>query len=824
MVHLGRAAVEVRSATGGAPDGPPGSRPVHGRSAALIDDLVHAARSLRRSPGHVVFVVGTLAVGLGAATAVYSAVRHTLIHPLPYEGADRIVTLWRTVGSTGLISATREQGELWGGQQDLVEASIPLGGGQATLTGLGDPAVLNAPRVPADYFAFLGVQPHLGRAFVEEETLPGGPRSIILGHDVWMSRFGADPDVLGRTVQLDGEPWTVVGVAPPDAPLPTGFVGDPGAYRPLTPDDRVTTVIARLRPEATLEAYNERIDTLVARANADAAAPSPYGGRATQATQMMGSRLRSSLTTLGVAVGLLLLLACLNVSALLINRGDRRRHETAVRVALGVGRRRLARQHLLESLLLGGSAGILGVGVARLGLEAARFARPENLSALDRATLDTPVLAFALALSVGTALLFGLMPSLQAASATALDVLRSGIRGGRDTRRAARARWALVSAEVALSFALLVGSALLVRTMGAFQRIDIGFEAEGLVEAQVTLPRWKYPEAADREAVLDRLRSAVERLGGVRAVSLAGGIPPAMGVYFGTLEIEGREVPEDERQTPFFGAGIDPDYFDTLRQQVRAGRVFTDEDLRTEASIYVLGESTARTLFPDGDAVGARMRLGDDEWSTIVGVVADAPATGLDADRTAQRQLYTPRRPGSGPRLAVRTDGDSRAALGAIARALRAEVPDALVDVAEVPYRLGESVAAQRFTMRLLSLLAAVAAGLAALGLYGVVAQAVGRRTREIGIRMSLGARTDSILWMVMRAGATALVLGMVGGVALSLAGARIIESQLYGVEAADPLSLGAAAAVLGVASLLATWIPARRAARIDPLRAIASE
>jgi predicted permease len=812
--------------------GPPSPRDAGARRvdrpgySALADDLVHASRSLARSPASTAFVVLMLGGGLGAAITVYSAVRHTLLHPLPYDGADRLVRLWRTAGGGSLIPATAEQVEQWGGQRDLVERTLRMAGTTKTLTGRGEPEAIYAIHIPGDYFRTLGVEPTLGRSFAADEVGDDASRSLLLGYGVWQRSFGADAAVLGTTVTLDGEPWIVVGVGPRDAPPPTGFPEDAGFWLPLTPSIEASSAIAILRPGVPIEALRARIDTLVARAAASAA-PSPFGGTATSATRMAGMRLRSALTTLSAAVGLLLLITCLNVSILLVNRADRRRHETAVRMALGVGRVRLIRQLLIESLLLAGGAGVVGVTLAGAGLRAIRLLKPVDLVVLERVALDGPVLAFGLALTAATGLAFGLLPALQAGSHRALDAVGRGQRTGRGDGGSRNARWGLVVAEVALSFVLLVGSALLVRTMLSLQRVDPGFEPEAVLVAHVSLPTWSFPDSADRGAAWDRIAGSASALGVVESLTLASGIPPASGVYFGTLEVEGREVSAEESQQPFFGNAVGPEYFAVLGQRIVAGRGFTPEETRDGTPAYVLSESTARALWPDdvaGAAVGRRMRLGDGEWQTVVGVVADVVATGLTADRS-RRQLYAPlRRDVEAAHVVLRVAGDPRAVIPALVERLRAVAPDAPLELTDAKSMLGQSVSVQRFTSRLLALLAVLAAVLACAGLYGVVAHVVGRRTREVGIRMSLGARAGSIVWMMLSHGGIAVAVGVALGVLVSSASARIIESLLFEVDARDPISYLAAALVLGAAALLATWLPARRAARIDPVRAISRD
>lgn len=794
--------------------------------SALRDDVIHAFRSLSRSRGSTLFVVLILAGGLGTSMVVYSTIRHTLLRPLPYENADRFAVMWQTVGGGGgRMSATQEQAELWGGQEDLIEATFLFAMGNATLVGRGDPAALTTAHVSEGFFRRLGVPLSLGRSFVPAEMLEAGPRSVVLGNRLWVQRFGADPGVLGTSVAIDGEPWTVVGVGPQDAPLPTGFPGTVDLWMPLTPERPISSAVAVLRDGVTLDAFRARIDTLVARSNAEALDPSPFGGTATYASEMFGSRSRlgGALVPLSVAVGMLLLITCLNASALLVNRAERRRHETAVRVALGLGRLRLARQYLLESLALATSAGVLATAAAYAGIAGVHRFRPDDLVMLDRAALDPAVLFFGLSVSLGAGLIFGMLPAFQMVSEAPEEALGHGPGGRSDGRTAHRARWGLVVCEIALSFTLVVTSALLVRTMISFQQMDVGFDADRLVVADINLPDWAYTEPSDREAAWERVVDGLRAVPGVVSIERASGMPTRPGIFFGTLEVEGLPTSDGDRDRPFLGQAIGPSYFETLRQPVLAGRSFTEQEVRSGEAVYVISVSTARALWPEGDAVGRRMRLAD-AWHTVVGVVADVPANGLSDAESRDRQLYAPLKPSEWGLLMIRTQNDASVAIPMLAERLRDLAPEAPIEVYEAATAMGESVALQRFVARVLSFLALLSSVLAAAGLYGVMAQTVGQRTREIGIRMSLGARTGEVVWAVVRSGASAAVVGISAGVLLALAAGRVVESQLFGVSSDDPLSFLSAGLLLSMTVLLAAWMPARRAASIDPVRAMARD
>jgi predicted permease len=761
-------------------------------------------------------------MGLGSSTAIYSAVRHTLLHPLPYPDSDRLVNIWRSVGDGGFfLGPDAEQLDLYREQSDIFEDVIAYTSREMTLTGRGDPTPLYALQVSPGYLDFLGLEPVLGRSFLPEEG-ELDTRVVVLGNGVWTRRFGSDPDVLGTSVSLDGEPWTVVGVAPRDAPLPNGFAVEIGFWVPLTPSADITNGIARLRPGVTVAAAQERARVLDARA-AEAGEASRYEGSVNGITEFLGNRLRDTLRTLGVAVGLLLLIGCLNVSTLFINRADARRHDTAVRVALGVGRGRLLRQHMMESTLLAGTAGAVGLVLAQGLIKGALFVRPEALAALDRVTLDPNTVVFALGLSVATGLIFGGLPALHATRQGSEAALRAGGTRSGDTRGAQRARWALVVGEVTLSFALLVGSGLLLRTVVNLQRVDPGFQPEGLAVVSVDLPTWQYATGAAAAPVWLDILTTVRRLPSVRDAALSHGLPTQSGIFFGQLEIEGQEVATESAQEPFYGVAVDDHYVTVIGQRILRGRGFTPEEVRDEAPVYVVGETAAAGMWPGENPVGRHFRLGGSEWSTVVGVVEDATTNQLG--EPARKQLYTPLgKAGRSARILLRVDGDVSATLAQVRQIIRQREPDAPVELGQVANLLQATISTQRFTMSLLAALAFLAALLACIGLYAVVAHGVGRRTREIGIRISLGARTDEIVWMVARSGAAAILLGVMGGTALSMAGTKVIGSLLHGVEAGDPLTLAGAAALLAGAALVATLVPACRAARVDPVRAIARE
>jgi putative ABC transport system permease protein len=525
------------------------------------------------------------------------------------------------------------------------------------------------------------------------------------------------------------------------------------------------------------------------------------------------------------AVVLLLLIACVNVSNLLLFRADARKRETAVRAALGGGRARLTRQMLIESVLLALLGGAAGVGVAHVGQGAILRLRPDQLEVLDFISINGPVLAFALAITLVTGILFGLLPAIQASRPDALMPLRSGLRGSGDVV-GGRLRWLLVAGEVALSFALLIGSLTVLSTLMERQRVDFGYAVDEIVAMRTTAPAWKYTTSEERQAFYDGLVERVGELPGVVHAAHASGAPPRAGVWFGEFEVEGRG--ELEGSQVLHGSSVGPGYFEAMGQPVVAGRAFTDEDLAGREQLLIVGESTARTLFQDQAPVGSRIRpAGDDEWYTVVGVVRDVPMTGLSTSREVL-QFYRPRRSvGTESTVIVRLDAETRPRplIGLVREVARTADPDLRISFITEGRRLQrESLDREQFATSIMAAFATLALVLAAVGLYGVVSQVVGQRTREIGIRIALGARRGSIASMVLRRAGSATAAGIVVGVALAVGSGRIIESAVFDTESSGWTVFVLAALALALTALLAAYAPARRATRVDPVEAMRVE
>lgn len=799
--------------------------------AAMMDDLRYAVRSLVRRPTLTLFAALTIALGVGATTAIFSTLEAVILNPLPYEGADRMVSLMRRIGnSTGFVTPAGEQLDLWREQTDLFETVEAWTFRTMTLGGQGEPREVQAGLIRPSFHDFVGRPPLLGRAFDESETVGSGARVALLSHTAWQSWYGGDAGVLGRSVELDGESWTIVGVMPRRTLLPAFGLVAVDVWRPLSDEalEQNPSAAGLLREGVTVERVNERLEAIGDPA-AEAEGSQPYVGVAQGIADQVGRGFGGPLGLLMGAVVLLLLIACVNVSNLLLFRATARRRETAVRSALGSGPLRLVRQLLMESVLLALVGGALGVAMAVVGRDAILALRPERLEVLDHVGINGRVLAFALVLTLGTGLLFGLLPALDARRTDAASPLRSGARID-DGLVGGRARWLLVAGEVALSFALLIGSLSILSALRERQRTDVGYRADEVAVMQVTAPSWRYETPEELRPIFEALVERVAALPGVAEAAVASGVPPRAGVTFGVVQVEGSEPGDDTRV--LHGPAIDAGYFSTLGQRLLAGRTFTPEELADDARVAVIGEGTAQELF-GGDAVGRRFRFvgrgldGDPDWTTVVGVAEDVAMTGLSSV-TRPLQMYHPRGSFYGGEMVL-----ARAAAGTrteellpLLRQMAGDVEAELrIDrLAVAEDLMAETLDRERFTTTIMGAFALLALVLAAIGLYGVVSQVVGQRTREIGIRMALGAGRGSIASIVLRRAGGATVAGIALGAVLAAGGTRILESRVFGLQGGSAATFAAAALLLAAVAALAAWMPARRATRVDPVAAMRTE
>ena len=796
----------------------PGTPDWRGRPpmATLGDDVRIAFRSATRQRAFFLFAGLTFALGVGATTAMFSALRSLVLNPLPYPAGERVVLIWRTMGASSLLPvAEPQQIEALRAESGIFEAFATFSGRGVALTGLGQPTQLESLQMGSGLAELMGVRPVLGRLFSPEEMTGDGQRVLLVSHSLWQSRFGGARDVLGRTLTLDGEPWTVIGVMPPDVVRPDGRQQPVAFWQPLPPGARFQP-IARIRGDITLEAASAHVDAVMQRT----AERPGFGGTVRPLGGLRSGALAEPLRLLMGAVTLLLLIACVNVSNLLLHRAAARERETAVLAALGASRARLLRQFLLESLLLALVGGALGVFLAAGAIHITTALRPDQLSALQAIRLDGGVLAFALIVSTLSGVIMGLLPALRAARADAGAALARAPREGRGT--SARFRWTLVGVEVALSFALLAGATLLIGSLREYARRDPGYAPDGLLSVSVTLPAWRYEQEPARRVTFERMMDVVGRAPGVERVALAGGVPPKTGILFGRVHVEGKAP--DAESSMFFGTSIDPDYLAVIGQPLVAGRSFTRAEMSGDTQPIILGETAARKLFPEGDATGRRFGLDGEDPYTVIGIVRDAALSGLTSGNAIPIAYWPLRDIDTNLNLLVRASSDDGSLIRTVHELVQAVEPEAIVNVRTARDLLAVSIARERFTTRLLSTFAGLALLLAGVGLYSVLGQVVTSRTHEIGVRVSLGASAASIRRMVLRSGFTAVATGLVLGGLLVAGGIGLMRSRMFGLTEHRPLAYVAAATALGAIALLAMWQPAERATRVDPMQAMRAE
>jgi len=817
----------------------------------LSMDLRDALRGFARHPWFAATAVLSLAVGVGANTAIFSVVSALLLRPLPYPAPEQLVLLWNRSPGLGITAdwfSTGQYFDIRDAATSLEQVGIAFGANDA-ITGDGEAERVSTIRVSSNILPMFGARPLLGRLFTADEDRQTPASTAVLGYGTWVRRYGRDPNVIGRHFELNGRPFQVVGVLPesfalPHEVLPTlGNASDADIVIPLplapaaaqTRNREDYNVVGRLRAGRTVADLQREMDTLTARLRRDFPDFYPPNGGLTFAVvpireQVVGGA-RQSVWLLAAAVGCVLLIACANVANLLLSRGITRQREIAVRSAIGADHRRIVQQLLTESVLLALAGGVLGVALAYGAVRWMHLLGNGSVPRLRDIRIDTGVLAFSMALSLLSALVFGLAPALRAARVDLQTHLKDGhgaAAGLAPWGRRQRTRKGLVIAEMTLSVMLLVGAGLLIRSFAKLHQVSPGFNPNGVLTLEVTLMPPKYP---DTEKVLEGYRelwTRLTRVPGARAVGAVTSVPLSNMAAWGPITVEGRVAAASERFINVDERAIAGDYFGVMQIPLLAGRTFNDQDTRTGMRVAIVDERAATALWPGGDVIGKRIRIGGSDanpnapWITVVGVVGTIKQDALDADsRMAvyfpQTQL-TPR----GIAVTIRTDADPAALAPAVRREIREMNPNIPIhNVKTMNDRLDASLAQRRFSMTLLAIFAALAAGLATVGIYGVIAFLVEQGAREVGIRMALGATPQSIALLVLRHGVSIATYGIAGGLAGALLLTRVMRSLLFGVGSTDAVTyLGVVLLVLGTA-LLACYVPARRAAHLDPVQTL---
>lgn len=800
-------------------------------SRGVLADVRLAARRLIRTPGYTLVALLTMALGIGATSAIFSVVHAVLLAPLPFSQPDRLVGVYQVWEGSRDVFAPPNFLDLEARTTTLAAMGAYDTGG-ATLTGAGEPARLTAATVSANFFNVLQTAPLIGRTLQASDTDPGNTDIAVLGHALWRERFGARPDIVGQTIQLDGRSSIVAGV------MPRGFVWPEGVdlWRPFEYDEafRVRNrgawyldVIGRLAPGATIESAKTETATIgaqLAQAYEDNVNVGMTVHPLLDAT--VGSRRPALLVILG-AVAVVLLIACVNVANLTLARASSRESEFAVRAALGAGRARLARQLLVESVMLAGAGGALGLLLAVGGTRALVAYGPSGFPRLETIGVSLPIVLFTLGVALATGIAFGLMPALQAGRATVSDALRERGASAPGGTRGRKARAALVVAELALAVVLLVGAGLLLRSFTRLVQVDPGFDPSNGITFTLGLPETVYDSDEKRLAFHARLEERLAALPGVTDSAVVQAVPPTSLGFNISFNVQGRPPLRPGEDQTLEVRVADADYFPLMGIPIIQGRWFEDTDRAGAPQVVVITESAARRHFAGEDPVGQMLELG---WSRngvriggrIVGVAADVRTQGLDKD--APPQVYVPfmQVPISGVAMVIRTASAPETLLTPVRAAVQAVDPNLPVTRLEtLEEHVSRSVAERRFYMLLVAAFAGVALVLAAVGIFGVLSYLVSQRRREIGIRVALGASRRSVVAMVLRQAMTPAALGVVIGLAAAGALSRFMTAMLFDLRATDPVTFAAVAVVLLAVALVAAWLPARRAVRVDPTVAL---
>lgn len=802
---------------------------------AALRDFRYAIRVLRRNRGFTLAAVITLALGIGANTAIFTVVNAVLLRPLPFAGPDRLAVVWldnqreniqRDVTSFPAFTD-------WRTRSRTFEEMAAFSGARFNLTsGEGEPEEVRGARVTGSFFDVLGIAALHGRTFRPEELEPGNERVVVLSYGLWARRFGGDPGLVGGDIRLSGEPYVVVGVMPPGFRHPEGV----DFWLPLAPTAGMAnqmqsrgslwlSVVGRLRPDATFAQAQQEMDAVAAQLREEYPANRGHGVLIEPLHETVTGPIRPALLVLFGAVAFVLLIACANVANLLLARGAARRREVSVRLAVGAGRAQLARQMLSESLVLSLLGGLLGLSFAAFAVRGLAAASPPGIPRLEDLGVDRLVVGFTFLVSVMTGLVFGLAPAFQATRTSLSTVLRDEERGS--AARLGRIRPALIAAEVALALVLLTGAGLMVRTFVALNDVDPGFVTEGVLSLRVAPPTARYPEPEQVRAFYE---GVLDRLGAVPGVQAAGGITtlllPRLPGMAGIM-VEGAPArgPDDPVVAVVYDA-ITRDFFEVTGMRLLEGRPPRESDVVGAPPVAVVNEAFVRQFMSEREPVGRRFAFGaadnDSDWITVIGVVADARRAGPTEPVRPEAFIPHGQFAARAMTLLVRTDRDPTTIVPAVREALRSidkEVP--LAEVTTVEAQLREAQAARRFLTQLLLLFAGLAATLAAVGIYGVMAYLVSGRARELGIRMAVGADRGDVVRLVLRDAIVQILPGIGLGIAGAVALTRLLRGQLFGVSPTDPLSLALGATLLGAVALLASWLPARRAARSDPLAAL---
>jgi putative ABC transport system permease protein len=809
----------------------------------LLQDLRYGVRTLSKSPGFTIVSLLTLALGIGANTAIFSFVDGVLLKPLPYADADRIVRVLEKpplYDRNGISTLTYLD---WRNQNTVFEYMAAQTGRSATLTGASEPVELRTGLASAHYFDIFGTQAVLGRTFAADEDQPGKGHVVVLSHATWASQFGGDPKLIGRTIRLDGEPYTVIGVLPEGGSFDYSFaqIWTPLVFQPvnMTRNFHWFGAFAKLKPGVTLEAARKQMDAIGGRIAHDYPDSNKGWGVVVErfSDVVVAPDLKQSLYVLLAAVGMLLLISCANIANLTLARGASREREIAIRSALGGDRRRIIQQFLTESVVLSLLGGLVGLALGYAGMMALKAAVPPyTLPAEANVALDVRVLIFTLALSVLTGIIFGLAPAIVTTRSNLAGIMKDSARNTSAGSGRRALRGALVVTQVALAFVLLTSSGLLIRSFFRMQQADLGFDSTNVVTAGLPIPDVRYPDPRQLNVYLRSILANLSAVAGVRDVAFTSALPLQGWGYGMPFQIAGQPtVDRSNRQVCFFKI-VTPSYFHALGMKVRQGRALNDHDVAGAPPVTVINETMVRKYLPNQNPLGKRIliqqiipgktQLGPEIAWEVVGVVADERVTNLDAKRDNPGVYVTnDQSPVYFGGVVVRASMNPAFLQKAIRKAVydvNKEQP--LTDMKTLDQLKSESMVGDRLRSILLGLFAAIALALSAVGIYGVVSYTVAQRTNEIGIRAALGASSGNLLGLALRGGMWMMLAGLALGFAGALGFARLLSTLLFGVGAWDTATMAAVALLLACVGLMACFIPARRAARVDPMVALRHE
>jgi putative ABC transport system permease protein len=809
--------------------------------ADIGQDLRYGLRTLGKNPGFTTVAVIALALGIGANSAIFSVVNAVLLRPLPFKNPRELVMIWENATHLGFPKNTpppanfldwRQQNTVFTGMSAMAERNF-------NLTGAGEPERLDGRRVSANIFELLGVPAHIGRTFVPDDDRPG-THVALLSYSLWQRRFGSDPSVIGRAITLNSESYTVVGVMPasvhlPDTEanwndqvwVPIAFPSEEAAQR----GNHYLSVIARMKSGVSLKQAQAEMDTIAARlAQQYPDFNKRIGVNVYPLQEEVVGQIKPALLVLLGAVGFVLLIACANVANLLLARAAARQKEIALRLALGANRSRLTRQFLTESVLLAAIGGSLGLLLAFAAINALKASIPATISQATAINIDIKVLIFTAAVALLTGIVFGLAPATQALNFNLNDTLKEGSRESGAGSKGNRLRSLLVVGEVAVSFILLIGAGLLINSFFHLRNLDPGFRADHLLTMKVNLSEVKYPDRERRVAFFDEVLRGVRALPGVQSAAVAGNLPLTYNGDSMPIGVEGTADPPPDQRPDVIYRAVGAGYFATMGIPIIRGRDFTDHDKGDTKYVVVIGEKTAQHFWPGQDPIGKRLKPGsttsDATWREVIGVVKDVRQNDFVAQPKMQTYFSYRQLKDLAPNaLVIRTTIEPMSLATSVRNAIWAVDKDQPVaDIDTMDHIVSEAVARQRFSMLLLGLFAGLALVLAAVGIYGVMSYSVAQRTREIGIRMALGAQRRDVLRMTVKQALKLVGLGLVIGLIAAFLVTRVMASLLFGITATDPLTFIGISLIFFAVAILASYIPALRATKVDPLIALRAQ